>query len=78
METRKHFDSVQVVDGVVFVREVTEQHDGDSVLSRSFVRRGIAPGEDISELPADIQAICNEAWTDEVVQKFKSQILKGR
>lgn len=78
METRKHFDSVQVVDGVVFIREVTGQYNGDELMSQSFVRRGIAPGEDISELPADIQAVCNEAWTDEVVQNFKSQILKGR
>jgi len=78
METRKHFDSVKVVDGVVFVREVIGQYDEEELISQFFVRRGIAPGEDISELPADIQAICSEAWTDEVVQNFKSQILKGK
>jgi hypothetical protein len=77
MQTKNYFDDVNVVDGVVFVREVIEQYDEEKLISRSFLRRGIAPGEDIAELPADIQSICNEAWTDEVVQNFKSKILKG-
>ncbi len=78
MATRKYFDDVNVVDGVVFVREVTEELDGENVFSRNFSRRGIAPGEDVSDLPAELQEVCSNAWTEEVVQNFKSQILKGR
>jgi len=78
MKTRKYFDSVNVVEGVVFVREVTEEIDGDDFVSRNFSRRGIAPGEDISNLPAELQEVCNNAWTDDVVQDFKSKILKGK
>ncbi|NBW14831.1 MAG: hypothetical protein EBR82_43210 [Caulobacteraceae bacterium] len=78
MKIKKYFDSVNVVEGVVFVREVTEEIDGDNVVSRNFFRRGIAPGEDVSDLPVELQEVCSNAWTEEVVQNFKSQILKGR
>ena len=55
--------------GAISVRTdtvITETDDG-SELSRSFPRKVLAPGDDVSGEDARVQAVANAVWTDEVV-----------
>ena len=61
-------DKIEVVGEhkAVQVREATVIIEDDKVLTRSFHRYALHPDSDISGQTAEIQAICNAAWTDEV------------
>jgi hypothetical protein len=61
-------DKIEVVGEhkAVQVREATVIIEDDKVLTRSFHRYVLHPDSDISGQTAEIQAICNAAWTDEV------------
>jgi len=59
--------------GVVLFRETISVFEGDVEVSKSYNRSGVFPGSDISGVPANVQAICNAAWTPEVVAAYQSQ-----
>ena len=58
------------------------------VLSRSFHRKVLVPGDldasdnlvatDISGEDADVQAICNAAWTTQVKADFKAYLIANK
>mgnify|MGYP003624482393 FL=1 len=50
----------------VQVREATVITEDSSELSRNFRRYVLHPDSDISTETAEIQAICNAVWTDDV------------
>lgn len=69
----------QVVDlietlenGVVQVRTATRILDDDVVVSSSFHRHVIVPGDDYSQEDPRVQLICNAVHTPEVVSKYQS------
>ncbi len=60
--------------GAISVRTdtvITETDDG-SELSRSFHRKVLAPGDDVSGEDARVQAVANAVWTDEVVAAWNA------
>ena len=60
--------------GAISVRTdtvITETDDG-SELSRSFHRKVLAPGDDVSGEDARVQAVANAVWTDEVVAAWEA------
>jgi len=61
-------DKIEVVGlyKAVQVREATVITEDDAELSRAFRRYVLHPDSDISGETAEIQAICNAVWTDEV------------
>ena len=67
-------DKIEVVEnGVVQVRQVTRIMEDGQQLSSSYHRWSLAPGQDITDQPANIQAICQAAWTPEIVAAYKTQ-----
>ena len=50
----------------VQVRKATVIKKDGTELTRSFERYVLDPDSNISEQPAEVQAICNAAWTDAV------------
>ena len=44
------------------------------VKSKTQNRQGFVPGDDVSAQPQNVQAICNVAWTAEVIAAYKSNI----
>ena len=40
-------------------------------IGRSYTRHIVHPGDDVSNEPAEVQAIANALWTEEVVAAFK-------
>jgi hypothetical protein len=59
-------------NGIVLFREATKILEDGVELSKTYHRSSLLPGQDISEAPANVQAICNAAWTPEVIAAFQA------
>ena len=68
IEKRIEHDKIEVVGEhkAGQVREATVIIEDGKVLTRSFHRFVLHPDSDISGQTAEIQAICNAAWTEEI------------
>jgi len=82
-------DKIEVVGKWnIQVRNATIIKEDDVELSRSFHRHVLAPGDldasdnlvdtDISSEDADVQAICNAAWTTQVKADFKAHLIANK
>jgi len=66
-------DQITVTEsGVVLFREATRIFDNGLEFSKAYHRSSLTPGQDISAAPTNVQAICNAAWTPEVVAAFQA------
>ena len=66
-------DQITVTEnGIVLFREISRIFEDGAELSKSYHRSSLQPGQDISDAPANVQAICNAAWTPEVVAAFQA------
>ena len=67
------YDKIEVLSQYkhVQVRKATVIKKDDKELTRSFERYVLHPDQDISAEPAEVSAICNAAWTDEVKEAWK-------
>jgi hypothetical protein len=61
-------------NGSVSFREVTRILEDGVELSKTYNRTGLSPNQDVSSYPANVQAICNAAWTPEVVAAYQAQV----
>jgi hypothetical protein len=69
-------DQVTVTEnGIVLYREATIILEDGVELSKTYHRSSLTPGQDISGVPANVQAICNAAWTPEVLVVYQSQVM---
>lgn len=67
-------DKVEVVEnGTLQVRQVTRIMEDGKELSSSYHRWSYVPGSDISEQPANVQAIAAAAWTPEVIAAYQAK-----
>ena len=66
-------DQIQVNEngGVIF-RQATRILEDGVELSKIYHRSSLTPGQDISGVPANVQAICNAAWTPEVIAAYQA------
>ena len=66
-------DQVTVTEyGVVLVREATRILEDGVELSKTYHRSSLVPGQDVSGVPVNVQAICAAAWTPEIVAAFQA------
>jgi len=56
--------------GTIGLRTDTVVLDDGVELNRSFHRKVLAPGDDVSGEDAKVQAVANAVWTDEVVAAY--------
>ena len=67
-------DQITVTEnGTVLYREVTRIMEDGKELSKTFHRSSLAPEADLTGVPANVVAICNVAWTPEVIAAYKAQ-----
>ena len=82
-------DKIEVVSKWnVQVRTASVIKEDGKELTRSFHRKVLTPGEldtsnnlverDISSEDADVQAICNAAWTDQVKADYKTWLIDSK
>lgn len=71
----KVIDKIEVVEnGTVQVREVTRIMKDQEEIAHTYHRWSFAPGSDVSEMPANVQAICATVWTSDVISAYKAQL----
>ena len=61
-------DQITITEnGTVLYREATRIMEDGKELSKTFHRSSLAPEADLTGVPANVVAICNVAWTPEVI-----------
>jgi len=67
-------DQIEIVGDykAVQVRQATVITDDGVELSRSFHRHTLSCDADISEEDAEVQAVCNAVWTDEIKAAYQT------
>jgi archaellum component FlaF (FlaF/FlaG flagellin family) len=66
-------DQVTVTEnGIVFYREAITIFEDGVEISKKYHRSSLTPGQDLTGVPANVVAICNVAWTPEVVAAYEA------
>jgi len=60
-------------NGIVLYREATRIIEDGKVLAQTYHRSSLTPGQDLTGQPANVVAICNVAWTPEVISAYEAQ-----
>ena len=68
-------DQITVTEnGIVLYREATRIIEDGIELTKTYHRTSLTPGQDLTGQPANVVAICNAAWTPEVVSAYQAQV----
>ena len=72
-------DQITVVEnGIVQYREATRIIEDGKLLTQTYHRTSLTPGQDLAGQPDKVVAICNTAWTPEVVAAYQAQVAANR
>ena len=61
-------------NGIVLYREATRIMEDGKQLSQTYHRSSLIPAQDLTGVPANVVAICNTAWTAEVIAAYQAQV----
>ena len=68
-------DQITVTEnGIVLYREATRIMEDGNQLSQTYHRSSLTPGQDLTGIPTNVAAICNVAWTAEVIAAYQAQV----
>jgi hypothetical protein len=68
-------DQITVTEnGIVLYREATRIIEDGIELTKSYHRTSLTPAQDLTGVPANVVAICNVAWTAEVIAAYQAQV----
>ena len=68
-------DQITVTEnGIVLYREATRIMENGNQISQTFHRSSLTPAQDLTGVPTNVVAICNAAWTAEVVAAYQAQL----
>ena len=67
-------DQITVCEnGTVLYREATRIMEDGNQISQTYHRTSLTPAQDLTGQPANVVAICNAAWTPEVISAYEAQ-----
>jgi DNA-binding transcriptional LysR family regulator len=70
----KTVDQITVTEnGTVLYREATRILKDGEQIAQTFHRTSLTPGQDLTGQPDSVVAICNVAWTQEVISAYQAQ-----
>ena len=61
-------------NGIVLYREATRIMEDGKELSKTYHRSSLTPAQDLTGIPANVVAICNVAWTAEVITAYQAAL----
>jgi len=68
-------DKIETLEnGTIQVRCATRIDEDGTVLSSSFHRHVLAPGQDLTDQDPKVVAIANAVWTPEVVSAYEAKM----
>jgi len=71
----KTVDQITVTEnGIVFYREATRILKDGEQIAQTYLRTSLTPVQDLTGHPANVVAICNAAWTNEVIAAYQAQL----
>jgi len=60
-------------NGTILYREATRIMEDGNQLSQTYHRSSLTPAQDLTGVPANVVAICNAAWTAEVIAAYQAE-----
>jgi len=74
IEKQTAVDQITVTEnGIILYREATRIIEDGKELTKTYHRTSLTPGQDLTGQPANVVAICNVAWTAEVIAAYEAQ-----
>jgi len=68
-------DQITVTEnGIILYREATRIMEDGKQISQTFHRSSLVPEQDLTGVPANVVAICNAAWTEEVKTAYRAMV----
>ena len=75
LEKTTSVDQITVTEnGIVLFREATRIMEDGNEISKTYHRTSLTPAQDLTGIPANVVAICNAAWTPEVISAYQAQV----
>jgi len=69
----KVIDNITVTEnGTVLYREATRILKDGEQIAQTYHRTSLTPGQDLTGTPENVVAICNTAWTQEVISAYQA------
>lgn len=69
----KVIDQITVTEnGTVLYREATRILKDSEQIAQTYHRTSLTPAQDLTSVPANVVAICNAAWTAEVIAAYQA------
>jgi hypothetical protein len=66
-------DQITVTEnGIILYREATRIMEDGTELTKTYHRSSLTPDQDLTGVPEKVVAICNTAWTADVVAEYKA------
>jgi hypothetical protein len=73
----KTIDQITVTEnGTILYREATRILKDGEQIAQTYHRTSLAPASDLTDVPANVVAIANVAWTPDVVAAYQEQVAK--
>ncbi len=70
----KTIDQITVTEnGTILYREATRILKDGEQIAQTYHRTSLVPASNLTDVPANVVAIANTAWTDEVVAAYQAQ-----
>jgi len=72
-------DQITVTEnGIILYRNATRIMEDGAQVRDTYHRSSLTPGQDLTGVPANVVAICNVAWTPEVIAAYQAQVELSR
>jgi len=71
-------DQITVTEnGIILYREVTRIMEDGTELTKTYHRNSLTPAQDLTGVPEKVVAICNAAWTQDVIDAYQASLPKA-
>jgi hypothetical protein len=61
-------------NGIILYREATKIIEDGKELTKTYHRTSLRPGQDLTGQPAQVTAIANTVWTEEVIAAYQAMV----
>jgi hypothetical protein len=66
-------DQITVTEnGIILYREATRIMEDGTELTKTYHRNSLTPAQDLTGVPEKVVAICNTAWTADVIAAYQA------
>jgi hypothetical protein len=68
-------DQITVTEnGIILYREATRIIEDGVAITKTYHRNSLTPDQDLTGVPEKVVAICNTAWTQDVIDAYKASL----